>query len=145
MLITAATGGTITTGGATLTFAPGALPSDAYVLVTPVLGVSSAPTFDLHAYDAATGALIEHFLSAPVLSIYAGRYRADAPQVLYLAPDGSAQAIASTYDASTGIVTAGLPHFSIYAAMPLRRRPDAEPAARRQPRHQRGHEPAPTS
>ena len=119
VLITAATGGTITTGGATLTFAPGALPSDAYVLVTPVLGVSSAPTFDLHAYDAATGALIEHFLSAPVLSIYAGRYRADAPQVLYLAPDGSAQAIASTYDASTGIVTAGLPHFSVYATTPV--------------------------
>ena len=39
VLITAALGGVLSAGDATLTFAPGALPADAYVSITPVAGV----------------------------------------------------------------------------------------------------------
>ncbi|MGH3744981.1 MAG: hypothetical protein ACRDTP_09000, partial [Mycobacteriales bacterium] len=120
VLITAATGGSIVAGAATLTFAPGSLPHDAYVSVT----VTPAPSqdglynpsdvYDLKAVDTATGALIEHFNSAPQLTIDAG---SPVPQAIYYLPiGGSPVPIPSTYNPVTGAVTAGLPHFSQYTA-----------------------------
>ena len=111
MLITAALGGTLTAGDATLTFAPGSLPADAYVSITPVAGI-----VDLNAYDAATGERISTFLIAPVLTLFAGRHLTDAPQILYLDPVLGPQAISSSYDGRTGLVSAALPHFSEYTS-----------------------------
>ncbi|MCW3066114.1 MAG: hypothetical protein JWN32_3286, partial [Solirubrobacterales bacterium] len=116
VLILAARGGTVSAGAATLTFAPGSLPSDAYVLITPVaVSVSglvfAATAYDLQAIDAATGAVIEHFNSAPVLTIGGA---GQASRIYYLDPANGPQAIGSSYDAATGAVTAALPHFSLY-------------------------------
>ena len=111
VLITAALGGTLTAGDATLTFAPGSLPADAYVSITPVAGI-----VDLNAYDAATGERISTFLIAPVLTLFAGRHLTDAPQILYLDPVLGPQAISSSYDGRTGLVSAALPHFSEYTS-----------------------------
>ncbi|HET8980295.1 MAG TPA: hypothetical protein VFN87_19240, partial [Solirubrobacteraceae bacterium] len=120
VLISAAQGGSITAGNATLTFAPGALPHDAEVTVSvssvSVPGLSAlSQAYDLRAVDTATGALIEHFAVAPQLTIGVGA-GATSPSIYYLAPSGGPVAIASAYDASTGTVTAGLPHFSTYVA-----------------------------
>ncbi|HEU0318815.1 MAG TPA: hypothetical protein VFR49_15880, partial [Solirubrobacteraceae bacterium] len=112
VLISAATGGTVTAGGATLTFAPGALPADAYVTIDEVAGV-----FDLNAFDAATGERISTFGAVqPVLSIFAGRWLTTAPQIVYLADSGAVETISSSYDRSTGIVSASLAHFSEYTS-----------------------------
>ena len=117
MLITAAEGGTVTSGPATLTFAPGSLPADAYVsitpvtLSTPVLGATVA--YDLQAIDTTTGARIEQFNSPPVLTVAGSKA---GSQIYYLSPTQGAQLIASTYDAGNGSVSAGLPHFSTYIA-----------------------------
>ncbi|MEA2197211.1 MAG: mucin9, partial [Solirubrobacteraceae bacterium] len=116
VLIHAAEGGTVTSGDATLTFAPGSLPSDAYVSITPTTvtlpGLNvSAPAYDLHAIDVATGATIENFGSPPVLTI-AGS--APGSTIYYLDPVSGPQPISSHYDAAAGTVTAGLPHFSTY-------------------------------
>ena len=59
------------------TFAPDALPADAYVLVTfsqaNISGLHAASAiYDLQAIDAATGELIETFNQAPVLTIAVG-------------------------------------------------------------------------
>ena len=62
--------GTVRFGAATLTFAPGSLPSDAWVLVTShrttLTGlITVSDVYDLHAYDAATGqGLLNYFLRA---------------------------------------------------------------------------------
>jgi hypothetical protein len=77
VLILAAEGGTVSNGGARLTFAPDALSGDAYVLVAvdhrAVPGLSSlSPVYDLLAYDAHTGEPIETFLVDPVLTIAVG-------------------------------------------------------------------------
>jgi hypothetical protein len=73
VLITAADGGTITSGAATLTFAPGSLPEDAYVSITPVTldapVYGSSVGYDLTAIDVNTGAKIEQFNSPPVLTV----------------------------------------------------------------------------
>ncbi|MGH3745603.1 MAG: beta strand repeat-containing protein, partial [Mycobacteriales bacterium] len=116
VLIYAAQGGSVSSGPATLTFAPGSLPADAYVSITPttvtLLGATSTtPAYDLLALNAVTGAKIEQFNSPPVLSI------AGAPagsQIYYDSPTSGPQAIGSSYDAATGSVSAGLPHFSTY-------------------------------
>ncbi|MDX6640295.1 MAG: hypothetical protein QOF12_1306, partial [Solirubrobacteraceae bacterium] len=116
VLIIASAGGTVTAGSATLTFAPGSLPSDAYVTVTPVQVLlpgqqTSSTAYDLKAVDVATGALIEQFNSAPVLSV-AGA--GGGTSIYYLPSGGSPVQIASTVDLATGTITAGLPHFSTY-------------------------------
>ena len=119
VLIEAAQGGSVAVGDARLTFAPGSLPADAFVVVTQapdqLIGVPT-PTFDLFAYDAVTGERIETFLLPPQLTITVGHV-AGTPRIYYLDPDGSAVAMSSTYDAATGTVTAPLPHFSTYAAV----------------------------
>ncbi len=112
MLISAAHGGVISVGDATLTFAPGALPADAYVSITADGGV-----FDLNAYDAATGERITTFAVAPVLSVFVGRYRAVAPRILYLDPQLGPEAMPSSYDPRTGVVRSALPHFSEYTVL----------------------------
>jgi len=119
-LISAATGGTLSLGRATLTFAPGALAADAWVVISPrtstVRGIlTTSDVYDLRAFDARTGAVISTFLVAPVLTIAVGA-QASASRIWYVAPDGSVQGIATTYDAATGTVSAALPHFSDYVA-----------------------------
>ena len=119
--ISALAGGTVTVGTATLTFAPGALPADAYVLVTvtstPVNGlVTASPVFELTAHDAATGELIETFLIDPQLTIHVGAGLAIAPRITYVDPVTGPEALASTYDAVAGTVTASLAHFSAYTS-----------------------------
>ncbi|HWF26656.1 MAG TPA: hypothetical protein VG275_14465, partial [Solirubrobacteraceae bacterium] len=116
MLINAATGGTVTSGDATLTFAPGSLPADAYVSITLTTVTApglSAPTtaYDLLAINASTGAKIEQFNSPPILSV-AGS--APGSQVYYVDPVNGLVPIASSYAGTSGIVSAGLPHFSTY-------------------------------
>ncbi len=61
-----------------------------------------------------TGAKIELFNSPPVLTISGS---AAGSQIYYLSPTSGPQAISSSYDTSTGVVTAGLPHFSTYAVL----------------------------
>ena len=118
VLINAATGGSVTSGAATLTFAPGSLPADAYVSITPetvsVPGVGTTLAYDLQAINVATGAKIELFNSPPVLTISGS---AAGSQIYYLSPTSGPQAISSSFDSSTGAVSAGLPHFSTYAVL----------------------------
>ena len=114
--ISAALGGTVRLGAATLTFAPGALPADAWVLVTStrrhVAGlITLSDAYDLFAFDAVTGEEIHTFLSAPRLTVAVGTGAADAG-IWYVAPAGSAQEIDSS--TSHGSVSADLPHFSTY-------------------------------
>jgi hypothetical protein len=118
VLILAATGGTVSVGDAHLTFAPGALPSDAYVVMTPssasVAGLPSASVpYDFHAYDALTGQEIHFFLAPPrlTLPVPAGIV---APVLLYLDPVAGPVHIPSTVDADAGTLTALLPHFSSF-------------------------------
>ena len=97
VLVTAAVGGTVSQGGATLTFAPGALRADAWVVIrTERRGVRGLKTtslvYDLLAYDARTGAEITTFLSAPVLSVATDGSAAGAG-IYYVAPDGSLEPI----------------------------------------------------
>ncbi|NMM33908.1 MAG: hypothetical protein HHJ13_07905, partial [Phycicoccus sp.] len=120
VLVTAALGGSLVLGSATLTFAPGSLPADAWVVITarnatvPGLLTSSA-IYDLRAFDARTGAEITTFLVDPVLTITVGA-AAGTSRIWYVAPDGSLQAIATTADPATGTLTAALPHFSEYVS-----------------------------
>ena len=121
-LISAAQGGTIDAGDATLTFAPGSLPDDAYVTVTVTTGAATglgavSAIYNLTAVDAVTGAVIEHFATPPVLSIAVDSATGLGASVYYLPTGGAPQAISSSYDAATGQVTAGLPHFSTYAVL----------------------------
>ena len=111
VLLTAAAGGTMRSGGATLVFAPGALPVDAYIVIRP--SATTPGAFDLHAYDAASGAEFHTFNRAPELSLpLADGFSTGS--VVYLAPDGSTELIASRVDPVSGTVTASLAHFSTY-------------------------------
>ncbi len=119
-LILAAVGGTLTSGNATLTFAPGSLRSDAWVSIgsraTSVPGLHTySDVFDFHAQDALTGAVIDHFAIAPVLSIAVSPDAAGSA-IYYVATDGSLQRLPTTYDPVAGTLTAPLPHFSSYTA-----------------------------
>ena len=121
VLIQAATGGSVSAGDATLTFAPGSLPHDAYVSVTvtaaPADGlVDYSAAYNLTAVNTATGDLIEQFASPPQLTIDVGATGGPAPTIYYLAPTGDPVQISSSFDAATGTVSAGLPHFSTYVA-----------------------------
>ena len=121
VLIVAATGGSINAGDATLTFAPGSLPHDAYVTVTvtaaPADGlIDYSAAYNLTAVNTATGELIEQFAAPPQLTINVGAAGAEAPAIYYLAPTGDPVPISSSFDAATGTVSAGLPHFSTYVA-----------------------------
>ena len=80
------------------------------------LGAVSA-IYNLTAIDAVTGAVIEHFGSAPVLSIAVGDDTGAGASIYYLPADGAPQAIDTTYEGATGLVRAGLPHFSTYAVL----------------------------
>ena len=118
VLVLAALGGTLGSGGATLTFAPGSLRADAWVTIDshvgPVDGLrTTSAIYDLHAYDARTGAVIATFAVAPVLTVQVGAAAA-VSGIYYLAADGTVQRQATTYDPATGVVTAALPHFSSY-------------------------------
>ena len=121
VLIIASQGGTVSSGDATLTFAPGSLPADAYVRIvaTDTTGTGLAATsggFDLQAFDAATGDEIHLFRIPPVLTIAVGRNLPVAPSIYYVDPETGAEQIVSTYDAASGDVTALLPHFSIFTS-----------------------------
>ena len=78
VLVSAATGGTVRFGAATLRFAPGALAHDAWVLVTAsrrqVAGLLtlSDVSHDLQAWDAVTGDEVHTFAVAPTLSVQVG-------------------------------------------------------------------------
>ena len=117
VLVTAAIGGTVTAGRATLRFAPGSLPADAFVAIraerryVPGLHAVSL-VYDLLAWDARTGAPITHFRTAPVLTI--GVDGADGAAIWYLAPDGDLERMPTT--TAPGSLTAALPHFSQYLA-----------------------------
>ena len=117
VLVTAAIGGTVTAGRATLRFAPGSLPADAFVAIhaerryVPGLHAVSL-VYDLLAWDARTGAPITHFRTAPVLTI--GVDGADGAAIWYLAPDGDLERMPTT--TARGSLTAALPHFSQYLA-----------------------------
>ena len=80
------------------------------------LGAVSA-IYNLTAIDAVTGAVIEHFGSAPVLSIAVGDDTGAGASIYYLPADGAPQAIDTIYEGATGLVRAGLPHFSTYAVL----------------------------
>ncbi|MEN0072515.1 MAG: hypothetical protein AAGC63_16170, partial [Propionicimonas sp.] len=120
VLVLAALGGTLSAPGATLSFAPGALPSNAWVTITPrsatVSGVRLAsPVYDLTARDAATGQAITHFAVAPRLTIQVSTAAATAV-IYYIDESGAVQQQPTRYDAAAGVLVADLPHFSNYAA-----------------------------
>ena len=114
VLILAAEGGTVVSGDASLTFLPGSLPADAYVQIRPSTVIATEHAYDLSAWDAATGESIETFRSPPQLTITTDGVPS---HIVYVAPDGTTQDIASSFDGAA--VTAGLPHFSTYMAAPL--------------------------
>ena len=72
--------------------------------------------YDLFAYDARTGELIDTFLVAPELTISVGRGLTLAPSIVYIDPASGAESMVSSYDSVAGTVTARLPHFSHYTA-----------------------------
>ena len=114
--ISATTGGTVRFGAATLTFAPGSLASDAWIVVTShrqtVSGlITVSDVYDLHAYDALTGVEIHTFLVAPRLSVQVGS-SAGISDIWYVDPQLGPQQIASS--STGGVVSAALPHFSPY-------------------------------
>ena len=118
VLVSAEHGGTVTVGNVTITFAPGALAADAYIVVTSesrgVAGLhATSPVFDLRAYDAATGAEIHTFLVDPTLTV-AVPATASSSSIYYVASDDSLEQLATTYDAATGTLSASLPHFSLF-------------------------------
>ena len=122
VLIRAAVGGSVTSGPATLTFAAGSLPADAWVTVTPVdvlVHGLSVRAYDLAAIDVLTGELIENFNTPPVLTIASDLSGGLAQAIWYLPPDGTAPVlIDSVVSAADGTVSAGLPHFSTYVVSP---------------------------
>ena len=117
VLVTALAGGTVTSGRATLTFAPGSLPADAFVVIraerryVPGLRTVSL-VYDLLAWDARTGAPITHFRAAPVLTI--GVDGGSGAAIWYLAPDGGLEMLPTA--AGHGSLSAALPHFSPFVA-----------------------------
>ena len=114
VLIRAATGGTVRGGGATVTLRAGAVDRDITVTVT-TRGSGTHLTAELHAFDAVTGVELHTFAVAPVLTLATG-----APSNLYyLDPSGAVERLASRYDATSGTLTAALPHFSVFTAAPL--------------------------
>ena len=116
VLVPAATGGTVRFGAATLTFAPGALAHDTWVLVTAsrrqVAGLLTlSDVYDLQAWDAVTGDAVHTFAVAPTLSVQVGGLGA-AGSIWYVDPvDGPTRIASSSAD---GVVSAALPHFSPY-------------------------------
>ena len=120
VLVTAALGGTLRSGAATLTFAPGSLRTDAWVTIDSHQGSvdglhTTSAIYDLQAVDARTGAVISTFDLAPILTIAVGS-TGPVSAIYYLAADGSVQRQATTYDPATGVVSAALPHFSSYVS-----------------------------
>ncbi|HWD75703.1 MAG TPA: hypothetical protein VG371_11220, partial [Solirubrobacteraceae bacterium] len=118
MLITAAAGGSVTSGDATLTFAPGSLPADAYVSITLTTVLLPGTThsvlaYDLLAIDVTTGAKIEQFNSPPVLTVAGAT---PGSQIFYVPPTGALVPITTSYHGTA--VSAGLPHFSTYVVAP---------------------------
>ena len=118
VFVSAATGGTVTAGRATLTFAPGSLPTDAWVVIhldrRAVRGLlATSVVYDLLAFDARNGAAITTFRAAPVLTIAVDGATA-SQRIYYLAPDGSLEVMPTV--TGVGTVTAALPHFSPFAA-----------------------------
>ncbi|MDR1431572.1 MAG: hypothetical protein LBI99_05575, partial [Propionibacteriaceae bacterium] len=119
-LILAELGGTITVDGATLTFVPGSLRANAWVLIIPrsteVAGFTTAsPIYDLFALDAEDGSQFHTFNLPPTLTIAVPASAAGA-DIYYLGADGGIERLATSYDAETGTITASLPHFSRFVA-----------------------------
>ena len=111
-------GGTVRVGAATLTFAPGSLPTAAWILIRqlPAAGtglLATSAVYDLLAYDALTGAAIHSFPVAPVLSVAIGEAAAYS-SIYYLDPSTGPERIDST--STGGTVSAALPHFSPFLA-----------------------------
>ncbi len=115
-LVTAAAGGSVTSadGLATVTFAPGAVASDVTVTVTKTsswLGTS----YDLKAVDA-SGALVETFATAPVLTLHYDTAKPAPSSIYYVDPVNGSTPIASSVDASAHTISAALHHFSVYSS-----------------------------
>jgi len=119
-LVSATTGGTVTNadGSASVTFEPGSLTTDAQVTITNAsvqpTGIVTAGAYDLKATAVSTGATIDSFNAAPLLTI-AYDPNSAAPDIYYVTPQGDALRISSVVDPQAHTVTAALPHFSIYA------------------------------
>ena len=109
-------GGTVRLGAATLTFAPGTLAADTWILIRLKPGTSTgvlatSAVYELLAFDAATGQAVTTFTVAPVLSVEVGS-SAGRSSIYYLDPELGPVAMTTTV--SGGTVTAALPHFSEY-------------------------------
>jgi hypothetical protein len=115
VLIHAARGGEVRVDDATVSFAPGALTSDAFVRITPVVVAGTRIAFDLEAWDARTGEALHTFAARPTLTLHVGVFGL-APVIAYVDPVTGVLPVASRYDASAGTVSAELAHFSVYAA-----------------------------
>ena len=107
-------GGTVRLGAATLTFAPGALARDTWILIRtrPAAGtglITVSDVYDLFAFDAATGDQVTTFAVAPRFSVAVGG-AAGSSTIWYLDPVDGPEQIASS--SSAGTVSAALPHFS---------------------------------
>jgi hypothetical protein len=110
-LVTASAGGTVTSadGSASVSFAPGTVDSDITVSVTPV-----AQGYDLTAVDS-TGARVDTFPGAPVLTIHYDPAGPAPSSIFYIDPANGPVAISSTVDTTAHTISAALPHFSTYA------------------------------
>jgi hypothetical protein len=121
VLIVAVSGGPISAGDPTLTFAPSSPRDDANVSVTvstaPADGLVSYPAANnLTAVNTATGEVILQLASAPQPTIDVGTAGAPAPQINYLPATGDPVAIRSTLYPTTGPASAGLSRSSTQVA-----------------------------
>ena len=121
--VTASAGGTVvsTDGGVSLDFSATAVAADLTVTVTSTTtpapaGVTLASSvYDLDAVDV-DGNAVHQFAQPVQLTIHYDPAAVGAnPTILYIAPDGTATALATVLDAVAHTATAAISHFSTFA------------------------------
>src|SRR5258708_5244316 len=120
-IVTQAAGGSATSahGSATITLSPRSVATTPPLPLThpsalPTGIVQLSPVFDLKAVDVATGAAIDSFATAPVLTIHYDPSGPPPTSIFYIDPSGQAVAVPSTVDTVAHPISAALPHFSAW-------------------------------
>src|SRR5260370_239700 len=116
--VTQAAGGSAASadGSATIALSPGSVASTVALSVTrssvvPTGIVQLSPVFDLKAVDVATGAAIDSFATAPVLTIHYDPSGPTPTSIFFINPSGQAVAVQSTAHTAPHALTAAPPRF----------------------------------